>query len=199
MHAPSDPGSGIRLGKRVAFAALTLLLPLLAACGGGSSDNPALPPPGSTPGTVAAGAGPAVTVSGSAPQLAGYPAANAVLRRDAAALDPGCHPATQRDDAQLVSFRWTCRSERVAAAATIALAADRQLRLSDLLAGAYVPYLQSVAEAQFRADGISHPSVGDLSVWYLTPASLVVVFASGPVGFPLSSLTPYLRDPALFG
>ena len=198
MHAPPDPGPGIRLGKRVAFAALTLLLPLLAACGGGSSDNPALPPPQSSPGTVAAGSGLAVTVVGSAPQLAGHPAANAALRRVAAGLPSGCRPSTERDDAQLASFLWTCPSGRVAAA-TIGLAADRQLALSDLLTGDYTSYLSSTAAAQFQADGVSHPSVGDPGVFYLTPASLVVVFPSGRVGFPTSSLTPYLRNPALFG
>lgn len=147
---------------------------------------------------MAAGSGPRVSVSGSAPQVPGHPGADAALRRVAAGLDASCRPATERDDSQLLSFLWTCRSGRVATA-TVGLAADRQLTLPDLLTGGYAAYLSSTADAQFQADGVAHPSVGDLSVWYLTPASLVVVFPPGRVGFPLSSLAPYLRNPALFG
>ena len=198
MHAPSRPGSGIRLGRRAAPAVLALLPLIFAGCGVGSSRNPALPAPRSDPAAVAAGRGPAVSVSGSAPQLSGHPAADALLRRDASVLGSGCRPVTERDDPQLASFLWTCPGKRVATA-TIGLAADRQLALGDVLTGSYRAYLTSVAQAQFQADGVANPAVGDLGTWYLTPAALVVVFPSGPVSFPISSLTPYLKDPALFG
>ena len=184
-------------GKRGAVAFLALLPLAIAGCGGGS-DNATLPPPRSNPGSVAAGHGPAVSVSGAAPQLAGQPAADAILRRDAAVLPPGCKPATERDDPKLASFIWVCPHKRVYAA-TIELGNGRQAKLGDLLTGSYVSYLSSIARTQFQADGVANPSVSDLGTWYLTPAALVVVFPSGPVSFPVSSLTPYLKDPALLG
>ncbi len=139
-----------------------------------------------------------MSVSGSVPQLAGRPGVNAVLRRAAASLAPGCRPVTERDDPQLVSFLWVCPGKRVAAA-TVELAQGRQVTLGDLLTGSYAPYLSSIAQAQLQADGVSRPSVSDLGTWYLTPSALVVVFPSGAVSFPISSLTPYLKDPSLFG
>lgn len=144
------------------------------------------------------GNGPKVSVAGNAPQLAGHPAVDAALQRDAAAAGSGCPPRTERDDAQLASFVWKCGSGRVYAA-TVEVAAGRQVTLSDLLTGPYASYLSSTAEAQFLADGKADASTSDLRTWYLTPAALVVVFPAGSVSFPISSLTSYLRDPALFG
>lgn len=194
MYASSDPGS---LGKRAAAALLTLIPLALAGCGGGSSDNPALPPPSTPPASVATGpTGPIVTIVNGVPQLAGRPAVNAILRRDGASLGSGCNPTTERDDPHVASFLWRCSSGRVSAA-TVSLTGKRQLALSDVLSGQYQSYLSSVAAAQFQADGVSHPQTGDLTAWYLTPATLVVVYPSGTVAFPLSSLTAYLRDPSL--
>lgn len=138
-----------------------------------------------------------MSVEGSAPQLAGHPTANAILRQDASRLASGCSPRTELDARRLASFVWKCPSGRLVTA-TIDLTGDRQLALSDLLTGSYASYLSSVASAQFSAEGVADPSVHDLSVWYLSPAALNVVFPSGSVAFPISSLTPYLRDPTLF-
>ena len=131
-----------------------------------------------------------MTVSGAVPEVAGHPAAAAAFAR----VGAPCAPTVERSDPQVVSVFWHCASHRVAAA-TFGLAENRLLTLDDLLTGGYRQYLSSVASDQFAAQGVSGASTGDLSVWFLTPATLDVVFPSGVITFPVSSLAAY-RNPA---
>ena len=191
MHAPPDRRAGIRLGKRGAVALLTSLAGLLTGCGAASSDTPALSAP-SVP-SVAAGAdstGPVVTVSGAVPEVAGHPAAGP----DFARVGAPCAPTVERSDQRVVSVFWHCASHRVAAA-TFGLTANRLLTLDDLFAGAYRGYLSSVAADQFTAQGVGGARTADLSTWFLTPATLDVVFPAGVISFPLATLASY-RNPS---
>lgn len=170
---------------------------LLASCGSSSSDNPGLSGPQHGPPTtqVQAPTGPAVSVihvSGlPVPQLAGKPAVNAQLTAIGSKLSGTCTVSAERDDTKVASFLWSCGGHETAA--TFDLATNRQLTLDDLFQGDYKAYLSSTAVTQMQANGVSNPVATDLSVWYLTPESLVVMFPAGTVSFPVVSLHSYLR------
>lgn len=192
MYAASDRGPQIGKRRR-AVAVFALLAPVLAGCGATGGDNPALSGPESTiRGSSSAGlTGPAVTVTGDVPQVAGQAAINTELRQLAPS---GCSVSTLRDDATLASFRWVCGT-RTVSTATFSLSDGLRLTLADLFVGGYLAYLSATADAQLQADGVTNPVATDFSAWALTPDSLEVTFPAGTVSFPLVSLTPYLRHP----
>ena len=198
MHAPSDRGPQIQVGKRSAAALAVAAVLAFASCGSSSSDNPGLSGPQQTPttiGPVAAG-GPALSVVHVAglpvPQLAGESAVNAQLSAIGSKLSGTCTVSAKRDDKRIASFLWSCGGQLTPA--TFDLANGRKLSLGDLLQGGYGAYLGSTAAAQIRANGGANPVTSDLSVWYLTPESLVVVFPAGTVSFPITSLSGYIRS-----
>ena len=204
MHAASDRGPQIQLGKRAAVALAIAAASVLASCGSSSHDTPGLsgPQSGTTPSTFRSEAtGPAVSiirVSGlPVPQLAGKPAINAALSAIGSRLSGTCTVTAERDDTRVASFLWTCGGRPTAA--TFDLRTGQQLTLDSILQGGYRSYLSSTAAAQMQANGASDPTATDFSVWYLTPQYLVVVFPSGTVNFPVSSLGPYLRTGGALG
>lgn len=140
--------------------------------------------------------GPAVSVihvSGlPVPQLAGKPSVNAQLSAIGSHLSGTCTVSAERDDTKVASFLWSCGGHETAA--TFDLSDNRKLTLDDLFQGDYKSYLTSTAATQMQANGVSNPTATDLSVWYLTPDSLVVVFPAGTVSFPIVSLHTYVRS-----
>lgn len=131
------------------------------------------------------------------PQLAGKASVNAQLSAIGSRLSGTCTVSAERDDTRVASFLWMCGGRPTAA--TFDLVTERQLTLDDLLQGGYRAYLSSTAVAQMQANGVSDPSASDLSVWYLTPQYLVVMFPSGTVNFPVSSLASYVRAGGALG
>ena len=132
-----------------------------------------------------------MTFSGPDPQVAGHPAASAAQARAAVGRPSPGAVQVERSDTHLVSVVWRCGTRILAATATLD---GRRLALGDILTGSYQGYLSSVAASQFSVEGIRSASTSDLSTWYLTPAALAVAFPAGVVSYPLSSLTPYLKD-----
>jgi hypothetical protein len=197
VHASSDRGPQIQIGKRAAVALALAAATVLSSCASSSSDSPGLSGPQRGPSTtvLAEPSGPAISVirvSGlPVPQLVGKAAVNAQLATIGSKLSGTCTVSAERDDRKIASFLWSCAARPTAA--TFDLSTDRQLSLDDLFQGGYKSYLSSTAVTQMQADGTANPSATDFAVWYLTPDSLVVDFPAGMVSFPLSSLGIYLR------
>ena len=132
-----------------------------------------------------------VTFTGATPEVAGHREATVSLARFAAALPSGCSPSAERSDPHLVSVAWRCRGRIAATTVTLE---GKTMALTDFMTGAYQGYLSAVAQQQFQFEGVKDAATTDLSTWYLTPASLVVVYPAGVVAYPLASLAGYLRN-----
>jgi hypothetical protein len=132
-----------------------------------------------------------VTFTGPTPEVAGHRAATLSLARFASALPSGCSPTEERSDPHLVSVAWRCGGRIAATTVTLD---GKTLALADFMTGAYQGYLSAVAQQQFQVEGVKGAATTDLSTWYLTPATLAVVYPAGVVTYPLASLAAYLRD-----
>jgi hypothetical protein len=137
--------------------------------------------------------GPAVTFTGSTPEVAGHYPATVALAHVAGGLPSGCMPTLERSDPHLVSVAWKCGTRLSAETVTLA---GSSLSLSDVLSGSYQSYLSSIAAQQFSDEGVANADTSSFSTWYLTPAALAVVFPDGVVTYPLASLASYLKDPS---
>ena len=138
--------------------------------------------------------GPAVTYVGAQPSVAGDTSATSTLDHFASALPAGCQPHTQRDDAHVVSIVWNCAGK--VAAQTVGLGSGQALTLAQILKGNYVNYLSSVAQTQFKVEGLTGAQTTDLGTWYATADALAVAFPAGIITYPLVSLQPYLVLPS---
>jgi len=190
---------------------------LLAGCGSGGGDNPALSVPEQpTSAASVPGGGPPISVVTLAGTQVEYPqlgaggdarAINAALAAQAASLKgKACGVRIVGDTARIVSFRTVCKPSLVVTA-NFDVATGRELKLDDVFMGDYLSALSSSAVDQLTAGGVASgeatrlaaPDPASFATWALSPTSLEVTFepSSGPVtvSFPLSGLSGFLRRP----